>query len=75
MQTRNDAWALGCITLQLLSQKSLRLSPYHPYNMVAESVTETDSLVGRVKKLMSNEAKLASYESHARGRKGDGGIP
>jgi len=29
---KNDIWAIGCITLQLLVQKSIKLSKYHPYN-------------------------------------------
>lgn len=29
---KNDVWAIGCITLQLFSSKSIKLSKYHPYN-------------------------------------------
>ena len=55
IQSRNDVWAIGCVTLQLLSQKSIRLSPYHPYNFATSSLIETDDVLGKVKKLMASE--------------------
>lgn len=39
IQSRNDVWGIGCITLQLITQKSVRLCPYHPYNFSNGSLT------------------------------------
>jgi serine/threonine protein kinase len=31
---KNDIWAIGCIALQFLSSRSVRMSRLHPYNKV-----------------------------------------
>lgn len=34
---KNDIWAIGCIALQFLSKKTVRVNAYHPYNRILMS--------------------------------------
>lgn len=55
---KNDIWAIGCLTLQMLSQKSVKFNPFHPYNKHTRSengdniLTDSCSLIERVQTML-----------------------
>jgi len=42
---KNDIWAIGCLTLELLSSINIEHNAYHPYNKVFSQQNMSESMI------------------------------
>ena len=61
---KNDIWAIGCLTLELLSIIPLDRNKYHPYNRVNEGqiLTESSLLIEQIQSKYKLEAEGVRQE-------------
>jgi serine/threonine protein kinase len=54
---KNDIWSIGCVTLQMLVPKSIKLSKYHPYNknITAKSLNESTIILDKIQTIVQSK--------------------